>query len=163
MLRPPADAWALAAAMFSAAGSMPVTLAPSRAKGSQTSPPPADVEHAQAREASGLLGVAPKPLAQLVADIGEPHRIDAVKLPKRPALVPPVSGEPCKTGHLIAIEGLGVLRGVRHKPLTVGLNPLSRMAGEGEARLRAAPAVSMKNRFLAGLGAGQAVAIGQWR
>ena len=57
-----------------------------------------------------------------------------------------------------------VLGGLGHGSLTVALNPLSSRAREGRRQVAGrAAAVSMKNRFLAGLGAGHAVAMGWWR
>src|SRR6476659_8332082 len=82
------------------------------------------------------LGVPTEPPAQLVADIGEPHRIDAVELAEGPELVPPLAAEPREAGDLLAVERRRIERGVGgmgHEALTVALNPLSRMAREGEA------------------------------
>src|SRR6186997_317019 len=87
----------------------------------------ADIEHAQAGKASWPPRVAPKPSAELVADIGEPHRIDAVELVEGPALVPPFPAEPREAGNLVGVErrrlramaGMGGLGGLSHRALTV--------------------------------------------
>src|SRR6516164_3653390 len=73
----------------------------------------ADIEHAQASEARRLLRVPPEPAAELIADIGEPHWIDAVEVAERSALVPPFVAQACKPGDLVAVERLGILRGLR--------------------------------------------------
>ena len=69
-----------------------------------------------------------------------------MELAEGPALVPPLTAELCKAGDFLAVERRRIERGVGgmgHGALTVALNPLSRMAREGEARLRPGPAVSM--------------------
>lgn len=67
-------------------------------------PATADVEHAQARKAQALRGVASEAAAELVADIGEAHRVDAMELPEGAASVPPLSAEPRKAGDFLAVE-----------------------------------------------------------
>src|SRR4249920_518603 len=106
-------------------------------------PAATDLEHAQAGKARRPSRVALEPPAKLVADIGQPHRIDAVELAEGAALVPPLPAEPREAGDLLAVEGRRVMGGMGHRALTVALNPLSRMAREGEVRLRPGPAVSM--------------------
>ena len=91
--------------MFSAAGSMPVTSAPSRAKGSHTSPPPQPMSSTlKSARLAGPLASRPNLPAELVADIGEAQRVDAVERPEGTALVPPLPGEPREPCDFLGVE-----------------------------------------------------------
>ena len=65
----------------------------------------ADIEHAQAGEARRPLGVAAESAAELVADIGQAQRVDAVERPEGTALVPPLPGEPGEPCDFLGVEG----------------------------------------------------------
>src|SRR3990172_8672401 len=91
------SAWALAAAIFTGAGSMPVTSAPSRA--------------------CGALLVAPEFPAELVADISEAHGIDAVKRLERSVRVPPFAGALGGAGDLLFVERGRALGGGCHRAI----------------------------------------------
>jgi hypothetical protein len=68
----------------------------------------ADIEDRKACEARWSLGIATELFAELVADIGEPHRIDAMQRPERSFGVPPVACELGKPRNLVPIERAAV-------------------------------------------------------
>ena len=77
--------------------------APSRASGSQTRPPPQPISSTlRPGRLVACFGSRPKWPAEPVADIGEPHRIDAVERLERAGSVPPLPAEPRKAGDLVA-------------------------------------------------------------
>ena len=78
-----------AAAIFSADGSAPTICAPSRASGSDRMPPPQPISSMRRPlRQSSFLASRSKSLRGLVADIGEPHRIELVQRRHRPARHP---------------------------------------------------------------------------
>ena len=93
-------------AMFVGAGSSPVTRAPSRASGSESTPPPQPTSR-MARPSSErtALRVAPEPAAGRVADIGEAHRVELVQGPHRALRVPPGLGDPFEPRHFGGVDG----------------------------------------------------------
>ncbi len=105
MSSPVAEACAFAASMVSSARVDPGHAGAKPGQGlADEAAATADIEHAYALKARRLLGVAAEARAELVADISEPHRIDAMELAERPARVPPLAAEPRKAGDFVVVE-----------------------------------------------------------
>ena len=64
----------------------------------------ADIEHAQVLEAVELLRIATKARRRLIADIGEPDRIELVQRRHGPARIPPIRGKARETLNLGLID-----------------------------------------------------------
>ena len=77
-------------------GSIPVTVAPSRASGSASRPPPQPMSSASAPPGPRAAG-SRRMLAGPVADVGDPHRVELVQRRHRPGGIPPARGRAPRT------------------------------------------------------------------
>lgn len=71
----------------------------------------ADIEHREPVEREGRAHIASEMAAGLLADIGEPDRVDPVQRPHRAGRIPPIPREAIELVDLAAHEGGGAARG----------------------------------------------------
>jgi hypothetical protein len=97
----------------------------------------ADVEQPQVLERLGPVGVAGEARRDVVADIGQPHRIELVQHGELAVRVPPFGGKPGELLHFLGIERWRRLCGGRHRLILVAaaILHIGKAAGKRDARI----------------------------